>query len=151
MSLFRSDFQVALQSLHKLVQQSATHYEFVAEHCAEGEGAGRCNAIASERKRLAERLAEAIRQTGDLPAEPDPDLETARQLQDELISQLNDVFSDNGAAALISRCQGLEQQLKEMIENEAAVLATGECRPLLDECAASVQRAQKMLGELAAE
>ncbi|WP_299593228.1 hypothetical protein [uncultured Microbulbifer sp.] len=148
MSLLRTDTQAALQALHKVIRESAAHYRFVVEHCARGEGAKRCDELAEERDQLAGQLAEAIRKTGDLPAEPDRDLEAARQLQDELVSQLSGLFDENGAAAMIEHCQQMERQLQTVVQEDAAVLSGSDHESLRGACADSAERARRILDEI---
>lgn len=80
MGILRSEQQVALQQLYRLVQESIDHYQDSAEFVEDSNAAQLFTRIASEREPLAEQLAQAIRDTGDLPAAPDADKETGEQL-----------------------------------------------------------------------
>ncbi|HDZ07960.1 DUF2383 domain-containing protein [Pseudohongiella sp.] len=80
MSILRSEQQLALQQLYRLVQESIDHYRDSAEFVEDSNTAQLFTRIASEREPLAEQLAQVIRDTGDLPAAPDADKEAGEQM-----------------------------------------------------------------------
>lgn len=80
MGILRSEQQVALQGLYRLLQESADHYRDAAQFVDDAKAADLFTSIADGRDSLAEKVAQAIRDTGDLPAAPDADKETGEQL-----------------------------------------------------------------------
>lgn len=137
MSLLRNDIQVALQWLHEWAQETMSHFRFVADHDIGKSSAALCRELAAERELLSSQLAAAIRETGDLPAGPDPDREAALQLQE----QLADVLSEQGGEAMLEHCRSREESLLEQVSREAGVLDGTEYAELLVTCKRSAEKA----------
>jgi len=78
--LLRSELQAALQDLEVACLEVADGHDAAAGILADDPLAATLRELAGARRAAAERLGEFIRQQGDLPAEPDADLETAREL-----------------------------------------------------------------------
>lgn len=141
MSLLRSDSQVALQWLHGWALETLSHFRFVADHEVGAEAVALCESLADEREQLAGRLAAAIRETGDLPAEPDPDREALQQIQE----QLSSVFAEQGGDAMLAYCGSREEAFLEQARQEAGVLEGTQYASLLSACQASAAQAIKRL------
>jgi hypothetical protein len=67
----------------------ADGHEAAAGTLADDPLAPKLRELAAARRAAAERLAECIREQGDLPAEPDADLETARDLATRVMAALS--------------------------------------------------------------
>jgi primase-polymerase (primpol)-like protein len=80
MGILRSAQQVALQGLYRLAQESVDHYRDSAEFVEDTTLTQLFTRIADQRESLANSVAQAIRDTDDLPAAPDADRETGEQL-----------------------------------------------------------------------
>lgn len=141
MSILRSEQQVALQELHRMAQKSVDHFEDSAEFVEDEAAAQLFKRLASEREQLAQQLAQAIRDTGDLPAAPDADREageqlihrlhawfTADQTQDVLEQRLNaeqevlHTLHDNKIASNDVDYQSLRQRFISQVENATQAL-----------------------------
>nr|WP_010131329.1 hypothetical protein [Microbulbifer agarilyticus] len=144
-SVLRDDRQVALQWLYRWACETAGHYRFVLDHL-ENSGAGQVFAVLlAEREQLSERLAEAIRDTGDLPAVPDADKEWAVQLPEQLAT----TFTEHGEATMRVHCRSLEQGFMQQVQLEAGLLASSEYDSLLQESIRSAEQALAQLAETA--
>jgi hypothetical protein len=79
--LLRNELQTALQDLEVACLEAADGHEAAAAILADDDPlAPVLRELAGARRAAAERLGDHIRQLDDLPAEPDADLETARDL-----------------------------------------------------------------------
>ena len=87
--LLRSELQTALQDVEVACLEVADGHDAAAEILADDPLAPTLRALAGARRAAAERLGEAIRQLDDLPAEPDADLETARDLAARVMAALS--------------------------------------------------------------
>jgi hypothetical protein len=87
--LLRNELQTALQDVEVACLEVADGHEAAAEMLGDDPLAAVLREIAGARRRAAERLGEYIRQQGDLPAEPDADLETARDLATRVMAALS--------------------------------------------------------------
>lgn len=117
MSILRSEHQVALQELFVMIQESVDHYEDAAEFVDNEATSELFLGIVSQRKDLAEKVAQAIRETDDLPTAPDADREAGTQLLHHLHSlftrdQTRDVIDQRLQAeqALIDKLATLESK-----------------------------------------
>ncbi|WP_043316666.1 hypothetical protein [Microbulbifer sp. HZ11] len=137
MSFLRDDIQVALQWLHSWALETLSHFQFVADHEVGVEVVALCGALATEREQLAGKLAAAIRDTGDLPAEPDPDREAVLQVQE----QLSGIFAEHGSDAMLAYCRSREEAFLAQVRQEAGILEESEFRSLLSACQSSAELA----------
>jgi hypothetical protein len=88
--LLRNELQTALQDLEVACLEVADGHEAAAGILADDDPlAPVLRELAGARRAAAERLGEHIRQLDDLPAEPDADLETARELAARVIAALS--------------------------------------------------------------
>ena len=88
--LLRNELQTALQDLEVACLEVADGHEAAAEILADDDPlAPVLRELAGARRAAAEHLADCIRQLDDLPAEPDADLETARELAARVVAALS--------------------------------------------------------------
>jgi hypothetical protein len=143
MSILRNEYQVALQDLHALLQESADHYRDSARFVDDGRAARLFHEIADDREAFAARVADVIRGTGDLPAAPDADRETGEQLIHRLRAwfspdQMRDVIGQRLEAEVELASWLVEQRGKSHNDGHQELLGaleqqTGEIRTRLEQ------------------
>lgn len=147
MNILRTDLQTALNDLHVAVQESADHYRDAAEFIDDPAAAELFTTIAGERDSLEKALADAVRDTGDLPAGPDSEKEAGEQL----IHRLRTLFASDQAADVIRQRLDSETQL-ERVADEGRALEPGEPYTALSErCRRQVDSARQRLEQALAE
>ncbi len=87
--LLRNELQTALQDVEVACLEVADGHDAAAATLGDDPLAATLRELAAERRRAAGRLAACIREQGDLPAEPDIDLETARDLASRVMAALS--------------------------------------------------------------
>ena len=87
--LLRNELQTALQDVEVACLEVADGHDGAADILADDPLAPTLRELAGERRAAAERLGECIRELDDLPAEPDADLETARDLATRVMAALS--------------------------------------------------------------
>ena len=80
MALLRNELQTALHDVVLACSEAADGHAAAAEILADDPLAATLRQLAEERRELAGRLGERVRELDDLPPEPDADLETVREL-----------------------------------------------------------------------
>lgn len=111
MSLLRTDQQVALNTALVAIETSADHYHAAAEHLQDSAVSEALRQIGDERNSLSEGFKTAIRNSGDLPPEPDPDRESLEQLAQQIGAA---IASDHTAKVLEQRLAA-EQKLAALV------------------------------------
>ena len=147
MSILRSDAQVALNDLHMALQESADHYRYAADILQDAAASDVGKTLAEERRTLAVQVADAIRQSGELPGAPDPDREAAEQIRERFETMVGD---DEVSAIMAHRQQG-EEELLRMLEREVSPVLEGTHSALLAQCRDSIEHARGLLGSLDAD
>ncbi|MCK7597393.1 hypothetical protein M0G74_08950 [Microbulbifer sp. CAU 1566] len=145
MGIFRSDVQVALNDLHLALQESADHYRFAAEFLGESPACQVCEQLAGAREALALKVADLIRAAGELPSEPDRDLEAAAQLR----QQFEALFSEDAAAGVVRQRIRSEMDLENLLKGDVVSPLEAEHAALLRDCRNSAERALKLMAPLA--
>ena len=113
MSLLRTPRQVALQELFRLLCESADHCRAAAQCIAESTVASCFVDCARDREALRDAVEEQIRETGDLPAPPDPDRESGEQL----LQRLHARMAADGIADLIDQRRQADAWLRDQLVN----------------------------------
>lgn len=143
MSIMRSEYQVVLQDLHSRARESVDHYRDSARFVEE-EGAARLfRGIADEREAFASRVADVIREAGDLPAAPDADRETGEQL----IHRLHAWFSSDQTKDVIEQRLEAEAELANWLVTQRGQSHNDVHRALLDELEQQTGAVQSRLRE----
>ncbi|WP_250462367.1 hypothetical protein [Microbulbifer litoralis] len=135
MSLIRNETQTALGQLHIALQHSADCYRHTAEFLDDASVGGQFIDIAAGRERLAARVAEAIRATGDLPSEPDPDRETGEQL----LSRLRSLFSADQVQEVTEQRLEADRELAAQLDGGELAVLEDEYGPLMADCREAVK------------
>lgn len=111
--LLRNELQTALQDVEVACLEVADGHDGAADLLPADDPLGpSLRQLAAARRTAAERLAECIRRLDDLPAEPDADLETAR----DLASRLWTAFSPDQHHALAGERAAAEAHLVTLAE-----------------------------------
>lgn len=146
MGIFRSDVQVALNDLHVALQESADHYRFAMEYLGDSPAYRVCEQLAHAREELAAEVVGAIRASGELPSEPDRDLETAAQLR----QQFEALLAEDAVAGLVRQRLRSEKELQRFLGGDALSPLEAEHGALLQRCINSTERAIELLEPMAA-
>jgi hypothetical protein len=143
--LLRNELQTALQDVEVACLEVADGHEAAAATLADDPLAATLRGLATARRTAAERLAACIRQEGDLPAEPDADLETARDLASRVMAAL----SGDQHHTLAAERAAAEGQLASLA---ASALAQPDlsrpARPLLKQIHHDATAAQRRLAQM---
>ena len=144
--LLRSELQTALQDVEVACLEVADGHDGAAGILTGDDPlAGQLRDLARARRTAAERLGDCIRRLDDLPAEPDADLETARELASRVLAALS---LDQHHAVATERAAAEEHlaMLAETALDQPEL--SGSARALVEEIRASAAEAQ---GRLASE
>lgn len=141
MNILRSEQQVALQQLYRLLQESIDHYQDSAEFVDDDVTAQLFTRIASEREPLVEQLAQAIRDTDDLPAAPDADKETGAQL----LHRLHAWFTADQTRDVVEQRLEAETELAQVLADSHNQTSDPTYQDLHQRFEAHVQNATRTL------
>lgn len=141
MGFIRTDEQVALNNLLVAIRESIDHYHDAAGILEEKTIRTLMGAISQERKSLATRLEQAIRDSGDLPTVPDADKKTGEMLVHHVAAFLKDGYTDS----LLQQRLVAEQNLLDLIADGAATGLGSSHTELLNDLAAQVEHARAQL------
>lgn len=131
MSFIRTDEQAALYEAHIAVEESAHHLRDASEFLDDPALSGLLREAAERREGLTRRLEEAVRDSGDLPAEPDPDRESLEQLAHRIGAAL----SPDDRDPVVRQRIDAEQQLLQRIDEACQV----EMRPAYQSLVADIR------------
>lgn len=125
--MLRDDRQVALDDVIVALENAADAYADASEllEKADPEMSARFDELARRRAAAAARVTEHLRATGDLPSEPDQDLETV----DVVIRHLKAQFAAPEWDELTTEALSREEEIAAKVE---AATATGLPDPALD-------------------
>ena len=103
--MLRDERQLALNE----AVEASLHAAHVHEHGAEllGEAQLGLRALAAQRRRDAERLAQHVRGLGDLPIEPDPEYEVAG----DIVSEIRAALAEDQRRLVLERSTEAEEAL----------------------------------------
>ncbi|MCA1765377.1 MAG: hypothetical protein LC633_03865 [Desulfobulbaceae bacterium] len=123
--------------------KNADHYEEEAARL-DGELAGYFKALANRRREAAEDLGAILRRSGDMPKEPDRDLESF----EEALSRLKALVASNEEVALLRERVQSERELAETVKKALAFRVPEESRPILQELEAEIGKTLMKLRQL---
>lgn len=141
MGILRSEQQLALQGLYQLAQESVDHYRDSAEFVDDDAAAQLFTRIADEREALAGQLAQAIRDTDDLPAAPDADRETGEQL----IHRLHAWFTADQTLDVLQQRLLAEEELAAALADNKHAISDPDYQHLHQQFASQVSNATQSL------
>ena len=146
MVLLRNELQTALHDVVLASFETADGHEAAAEILADHPLAEVLRQLVDERRELAGRLGERLRELDDLPPEPDADLETVR----ELASWVKAALTGDQRHTVLHERKAAETHLEHTVEQALTQpdLAP-ETRSLLEQIRAAAQAAQRQLTGLA--
>jgi hypothetical protein len=143
--LLRNELQTALQDLEVACLEVADGHDGAAGILTDDPLAPTLRALAQARRAAAARLAEAIRQLDDLPAEPDADLETVRDLAARVVAALSPDQHD-ALAAERAAAEGHLVTLAEVALGQEEL--TNATRRLVEEIRADAAGAEQRLADI---
>lgn len=111
--MLRDDRQAALNEVVRAALEAAHAHEQGAELLEDDASAAALRALAARRARAAAQLGEHLRRLGDLPKEPDADLETARQLLSRVLVALSDDRRDQ----ILQHARHVEEHLATAVRS----------------------------------
>lgn len=106
--MLRSELQIALNDVEVACQEAADGHEWAADFVPDPQLADFLRETAGQRRALADALAEQLVGLGDLPREPDSDLETVR----DLVARIKAAFSPDERSALLEDRAAAETHLE---------------------------------------
>jgi len=116
MAVLLSELQTALNEVVVACLEAAEGHEAAAGMLADDRLAGVLRELARARREAASELGDVIRQLGDLPPAPDPDLEVAR----ELASRVKAALSPDERQTLMPERAAAEAHLEACIAQALA-------------------------------
>jgi hypothetical protein len=139
-----SDAEVALNELLVACRESVDHYQDAIKLVEQSEATDIFRDIANQRKLFFNRLANAIRELGDLPSAPDPDKETTEMI----IHHLGAALSPDYLSEAISQRISAEEHIQELIAKarETEINETGSV--LLNDLSLHVDETIKTLATI---
>jgi uncharacterized protein (TIGR02284 family) len=112
--MLRDDRQVALnQVIEAALSAAHAHEQGAALLEDDPERAAALQALAEQRSHSATVLGEHLRRLGDLPKEPDADLETAR----DLLARVRVAFSGDKGEQVLQQARDVEAHLAETVRS----------------------------------
>lgn len=150
MIFFRTETQAAFNTLLVAARETLDHYRDAAE-LVEGNLQQLFGDINGQRQVFIQRLEDAVRALGDLPAAPDPDKEGAEMLFHHVAALLKTHYAGD---ILAQRIKG-EQQLAERVNEALSTELENANKRLLEDMAQHItqttDRLQVALGALSTE
>ena len=148
MTLLRNALQTALHDVVLACGEAADGHEAAAELLAEDPLTEVLRRLAQERRELAGRLGERLRELDDLPPEPDADLETVR----ELATWVKAALAGDQRHTVLHERKAAEAHLEATAEEALAQPdLSPETRALLEQIRTDAHAAQQRLAALAAQ
>lgn len=126
--MLRDDRQVAINLVVEALLEAAHIHEEGAELLEGQDLAAALRALAEQRRRAAQELGEHVRRLGDLPSEPDADLQTAK----DLLARLQVAVADDQRDQVAQRCRHAEEHLAERIRAALEEDLPADTRALLE-------------------
>jgi Domain of unknown function (DUF2383) len=109
--MLRDARQVAINQVVEALLEAAHVHEQGAEMLEEQSLAAALRALAGRRAGTALELGDHVRRLGDLPSEPDADLQAAR----DVLARLQVAVMDDPREQVLQRCRHAEEHLAEMV------------------------------------
>jgi len=144
MALLRNELQTALHDVVLACSEAADGHAAAAEILAGDPLAPLLRQLAEERRELAGRLGERVRELDDLPPEPDADLETVR----ELTTLVKAALTGDQRATVVEERRAAEAHLLATVEQALSQPdLSAATRPLLEQIRDAAATAQQRLAK----
>lgn len=142
--ILREENQVALNDVVELALKIGDHYENGANLAENPDLNSLFQALAARRRQTSEQLANILRQSGELPGEPDRDEKT---LEEIIIRLQTFLATDKDTELLEERLEG-ETELLEAVERALAFKQPEKAVTLLDEFRRHIDETRTKLRKL---
>jgi uncharacterized protein (TIGR02284 family) len=109
--MLRDDRQVAINLVVEALLEAAHIHQEGAELLDGQDLSAALRALAEQRRRVALELGEHVRRLGDLPSEPDADLQAAK----DLLARLQIAMASDQRDQVAQRCRHAEEHLAERV------------------------------------
>jgi uncharacterized protein DUF2383 len=128
--MLRDARQLAInQVVEALLEAAHLHDQGMHVHDAEPDLARSLRALAERRRRAARELGEHLRRLGDLPSEPDADLQAAR----DVLAWVQDALADDQRDQVLERSRQAEKHLAEQVRTALGEDLPSDTRALLEQ------------------
>jgi hypothetical protein len=126
--MLRDDRQVALNLVVEALLEAAHIHQEGAELLDGQDLSAELRALAEQRRRAALDLGEHVRRLGDLPSEPDADLQAAK----DLLARLQVAMANDQRDQVAQRCRHAEEHLAERVGEALQEDLPADTRALLE-------------------
>ena len=109
--MLRDDRQVAINLVVEALLEAAHIHQEGAELLDGQDLSAALRALSEQRRRVALELGEHVRRLGDLPSEPDADLQAAK----DLLARLQIAMASDQRDQVAQRCRHAEEHLAERV------------------------------------
>jgi predicted Fe-S protein YdhL (DUF1289 family) len=122
--------QVAINQVVEALLEAAHQHEHGTELLdADPDLARALQTLAERRRRAALELGEHLRRLGDLPSEPDADLQAAK----DVLAWVQGALADDQRDQVLQRCRQAEEHLAEKVRAALAEDLPSDTRALLEQ------------------
>jgi uncharacterized protein (TIGR02284 family) len=129
-TMLRDARQVAIdQVVEALLEAAHLHEQGTDALDADPDLAGALRALAERRRRAAQELGEHLRSLGDLPSEPDADLQAAK----DVLAWVQDALADDQRDQVLERSRQAEEHLAEKVRAALEEDVPSDTRALLEQ------------------
>jgi uncharacterized protein (TIGR02284 family) len=126
--MLRDDRQVVINLVIEALLDAAHVHEEGAELLEDQDLSAALRALAGQRRRVALELGEHLRRLGDLPSEPDADLQAAK----DLLARLQIAMADDQRDQVAQRSRHAEEHLAERVRAALEEDLPAETRAVLE-------------------
>jgi hypothetical protein len=128
--MLRDARQVAIDRVvEALLEAAHLHEQGTDALDADPDLAGALRALAERRRRAAQDLGEHLRRLGDLPSEPDADLQAAK----DVLAWVQDALADDRRDQVLERSRQAEEHLAEKVRAALEEDVPSDTRALLEQ------------------
>jgi uncharacterized protein (TIGR02284 family) len=126
--MLRDDRLVAINLVVEALLEAAHVHERGADLLDDQDLEAALRALAEQRRRMALELEEHVRRLGDLPSEPDADLQAAK----DLFARLQVALAGDQRDQVVQRCRHAEEHLAERVGAALAQDLRADTRAVLE-------------------
>ena len=126
--MLRDDRLVAINLVVEALLEAAHVHERGADLLDDQDLEAALRALAEQRRRMALELEEHVRRLGDLPSEPDADLQAAK----DLFARLQVALAGDQRDQVVQRCRHAEEHLAERVGMALAQDLPADTRAVLE-------------------